>query len=101
MQMDHELQNAIMNMTSNIDSAKQAVEIAKAFLEEAKLTFYSITKTILQEDKWIVGGRAFGLHFVVKVDKNTGEVSEYTSEEPTSPISMTSSIVSPLLSTGG
>ncbi|OIP38367.1 hypothetical protein AUJ95_06875 [Candidatus Desantisbacteria bacterium CG2_30_40_21] len=71
-----------------IDSAKQAVEIAKAFLEEAKLTFYIITKTVLQEDKWIVGGRAFGPQFVITVDRNTGEVIEYTSENPIAPVPM-------------
>lgn len=99
MPMDTELKNAIIKAANmpTIDSAKQAVEIAKAFLEEAKLTFYSITKTILQEDKWIVGGRTFGLQFIITVDKNTGEVTEYTSEKPITPIDT----LSPLFSTGG
>lgn len=63
---------------TKVETAKQALEIANEFLKAAGITFHSITKVIPQGDMWIVEARAFGGNFMLKIDKESGEVIEYT-----------------------
>ena len=60
------------------ETAKQAVEIAREFLETSGVSFHVVTKTISEGDKWIVEATTFGAKFILKIDKNTGKVIEYT-----------------------
>ena len=71
----------MVNNMSKVDSAKQAVEIANEFLKSTGVPVHLITKTEPKGDKWIVEARSIGIKFTLKIDKNTGEVTDYTSTE--------------------
>lgn len=59
------------------NSAKQAVEIAKDFLELSGIPFSVITKSMSQDGKWIVEANTLGAKYRLEIDKESGEVIEY------------------------
>ena len=62
---------------NEVKTVKEAVKVAKDFLDEV-LPIYLITKIITQNGLWYVEINAVGITFFVKIDKNTGEVLEYS-----------------------
>jgi len=62
---------------NEVKTVKEAVKVAKDFLDEV-LPIYLITKIIPQNGLWYVEINAAGITFSMKIDKNTGEVLEYS-----------------------
>jgi len=62
---------------NEVKTIKEAVKVAKDFLDEV-LPIYLITKIIPQNGLWYVEINAAGITFSMKIDKNTGEVLEYS-----------------------
>ncbi len=62
---------------NEVKTAKEAIKVAKDFLDEI-LPIYLITKIISQNGLWYIEINAAGIKFSVEIDKNTGEVLEYS-----------------------
>jgi len=60
-----------------VEIAKQAVEIAKDFLETAGWPVSMITKAESQENFWIIEATTLMGAYRLKIDKESGEVIEY------------------------
>ena len=63
---------------AKVESARQAVEIAREFLNASGMTFHLITKAMSQKDTWVIEAITFMGKFMLKIDKSSGEVIEYT-----------------------
>jgi len=64
---------------TKVKTAKQAVAIAREFLEDAGLTLSVVTKTIHQEDMWLIEATTIMGTYRLKIDEETGDVIEYGS----------------------
>lgn len=63
---------------AKVDTAEQAVEIARKFLETSGQSFNTITGATLEKDVWVVEATTIMGRFMLKIDRSSGAVTEYT-----------------------
>jgi len=66
---------------SRVQTSKQALEIARDFLETAGVSFNVITKKMDQKETWLVEATTMMGVYRIIINKETGEVLEYGSIE--------------------